>query len=519
MPLAANKTDSTIMAADHAAHHNALAVGFNTLPFNVKDVAYGAVGDGTTDDTAAFTSALAAAAGGSCFVPPGTYKLTGNVTVAAGTRLIGSGGSSIIKTDSEIRCKSNTEVSYLHLVTITSLARDGNGIPTVAARAHVQFYDDPTRLTNCRAHHLTGDGLGISFFKVDDFECHSCDFQAGYYDGVHMWDSTNGRIHHNRVRNSYADGMSVYGGSGHIFESNRSTHNRKGGYFSYGAVAGGVGTGATKLTFVNNEASNSVAYDGFDINGTGNDVWTYHIFKGNRSHSNYGWGYNLTGSGNSYEALAAYDNGLSGILLNYDTNVAARAAHEGISLAGTISRNNNTRNQTLQYNLLVDQIKHSVVDGVRAAQPSTGYALEKTIKVVEATECSFDHLHGPSHVAAQTALEMVDITDATGMWNRRSYIKGTSTGMAARSVASAATLTLPNYISSGELVVVTGTTTIGGMTAEEPGFRVTLKFAGILTFTDGGNLLLAGNFVTTADDTITIISDGTNWFEIARSVN
>ena len=42
---------------------------------------------------------------------------------------------------------------------------------------------------------------------------------------------------------------------------------------------------------------------------------------------------------------------------------------------------------------------------------------------------------------------------------------------------------------------------------------------GILTFTDGSNLKLNGNFVTTADDTITLVYDGTNWYEMCRSVN
>lgn len=45
-------------------------------------------------------------------------------------------------------------------------------------------------------------------------------------------------------------------------------------------------------------------------------------------------------------------------------------------------------------------------------------------------------------------------------------------------------------------------------------------FQGIVTFTDGNNLKLAGNFVTTADDTITLCcADGTNWYEVCRSVN
>jgi hypothetical protein len=40
-----------------------------------------------------------------------------------------------------------------------------------------------------------------------------------------------------------------------------------------------------------------------------------------------------------------------------------------------------------------------------------------------------------------------------------------------------------------------------------------------LTFTDGNNLKIAGNFVTSADDTITLVCDGTNWFETCRSAN
>jgi hypothetical protein len=83
-------------------------------------------------------------------------------------------------------------------------------------------------------------------------------------------------------------------------------------------------------------------------------------------------------------------------------------------------------------------------------------------------------------------------------------------------VASAATIAVPV---GAELVNVTGTTTITSVAAGYVNQRVTLVFAGILTFTDGSNLKLAGNFVTTADDTISLICDGTNWIEIARSVN
>lgn len=85
------------------------------------------------------------------------------------------------------------------------------------------------------------------------------------------------------------------------------------------------------------------------------------------------------------------------------------------------------------------------------------------------------------------------------------------------SVASpaAGTLTLP----TGSFVLVTGTNNITSITASYANRRVTLLFDGVLTLTDGSNLVLAGNFATTADDTITLVCNGTNWYEVARSLN
>lgn len=84
-------------------------------------------------------------------------------------------------------------------------------------------------------------------------------------------------------------------------------------------------------------------------------------------------------------------------------------------------------------------------------------------------------------------------------------------------VASATAMPVP----TGRVFHVTGTTSITSVltTGLAAGAVVTLIFDGVLTFTDGNNLKLAGNFVTTADDTITLAFDGTNFFEVARSVN
>jgi hypothetical protein len=87
---------------------------------------------------------------------------------------------------------------------------------------------------------------------------------------------------------------------------------------------------------------------------------------------------------------------------------------------------------------------------------------------------------------------------------------------AATSVASAATLSPPVGQS---FVVVTGTTTITNVTIAPAGTRLTLGFAGACTVTDGGNLKINGDFVSTADDTLSLVSNGTSWLETSRSPN
>jgi len=59
---------------------------------SVRD--FGAAGDGLADDTPAFAAALAAAA--SVYVPPGTYRVTGTITLGQGKTLYGAGDGSII---------------------------------------------------------------------------------------------------------------------------------------------------------------------------------------------------------------------------------------------------------------------------------------------------------------------------------------------------------------------------------------------------------------------------------------
>jgi hypothetical protein len=95
---------------------------------------------------------------------------------------------------------------------------------------------------------------------------------------------------------------------------------------------------------------------------------------------------------------------------------------------------------------------------------------------------------------------------------------GTITFADSANIASATTTAL----GTGNLFHVTGTTTITTLNtcgAANDGRLLTLIFDGVLTLTDGNNLKLAGDFVTTADDVIQLVCDGSNWYESSRSVN
>ena len=90
-------------------------------------------------------------------------------------------------------------------------------------------------------------------------------------------------------------------------------------------------------------------------------------------------------------------------------------------------------------------------------------------------------------------------------------------------VASANTLTLGT---DGNFFDITGTTTINNITVTnwQSGSKITLKFDGILTFTHAatgsGQMFLAGSgdLLTAANTLITLVLDGTDWYEISRTV-
>jgi hypothetical protein len=89
--------------------------------FNVRSSQFGAVGDRTTDDTAAFQAALDAigtAGGGLLYVPAGTYKITSDLTYQSGAPLeiVGDGPAA------SALCMNSTAASFA-AVSVSTAAR------------------------------------------------------------------------------------------------------------------------------------------------------------------------------------------------------------------------------------------------------------------------------------------------------------------------------------------------------------------------------------------------------------
>jgi hypothetical protein len=84
-------------------------------------------------------------------------------------------------------------------------------------------------------------------------------------------------------------------------------------------------------------------------------------------------------------------------------------------------------------------------------------------------------------------------------------------------IPTSAIPTLPEW---SNLINISGTTAIFTFIVAKKGRIVTLKMLnnGINLFT-GNELRLAGDFNGTTNDTITLVSDGTLWYEVARSLN
>jgi hypothetical protein len=141
---------------------------------NVK--AFGAVGDGIADDTAAFVAAMDVST--AVYVPPGTYKITSTLAVPANTSLIGAGRG----TSKLVHAFNGDMMTLGNYANLADLWLDGQGATYTGQGVVINNGTGRQNITSCR---ITDFAAACLFFQVQGgTQCSVFDLIASQTNGA-----------------------------------------------------------------------------------------------------------------------------------------------------------------------------------------------------------------------------------------------------------------------------------------------------------------------------------------------
>ena len=314
------QTSETTESSAASASHSSNATTKEAV--NVKE--YGAVGDGVTNDTAAFIKALAGCAvgGGTCLVPEGTYLISASgistgrhkASVVSGVHLKGAGReASILKiagmpTDHFLPCDGDNW-------SVENLTLDMGDYTPPVGRAAIACKGNNWRVLNCRVLKIGRSGIaafGGSNWSIEGNYVSrtvpgatppTCALLVTANAGV--W-SSNGR-----VINNICEGAGItFSGSDGLVARNRTNRSGSGtGIF----VLGSPSTHAANI--IGNICSGgSSGYDGAQggrwWSVSGFEIWAADsVICNNTAHDNDGGGFAIGGQSSIVIGNKAYNNG------------------------------------------------------------------------------------------------------------------------------------------------------------------------------------------------------------------
>lgn len=545
----------------------------------VNPLMFGAIGNGSTDDTAALQAMLVSSSRVFDFLDSTKeYLITGTLIPPSNSFLTGSYArikqGSVRTVIFDISNINNITISFLHFVgynndfiqSSSSLARGINayncvnvtiqhcrfdkftqtaawfnnvsnlrfnfntitgpvgvlnptGVPSVTTTNYGFVLENDTRDFVVMGNTVSGTSEGLSTQACYDGKIigntitdtaveHGMYFGNGSHDLV---------IANNNIHNTYLLGLKVQQQTGspvaikNIIITGNSIRNTgdQGILLSNGSTS----TAAPQPdrldnVVVSNNTIESVAASGINVQNVTHGIISNNTIRNTGQHGiNYGGCDDLLITGNN-----TYDTGLNGISdqntsnrVTIKSNVIRDAARTGISGSQNGMYFEFTTDLTIEGNDIQDS-RSKVQFSIYVVGPSLGTVVlsGNLCKGSVQADLRFGSTTTPLRYLGDNLL--------------LSTIRSLSS-VPVPSIASAATITLP---SRGSLFRITGTTNITNIVRNgQDGRVVTLLFDGALTVTRGGSLLVATSFVTTSDDTLTLVCDGATdrWVELSRSVN
>ena len=470
----------------------------------VSVLQFGAVGDGTTNDTASFLAAIdfLGASGGSVMIGDGRYLLDTSLTIKKSISIVGPhqftgtpgnnssapydtmGGALILNSSATITIESGASLTgvLIHRKGMTFPAADSAAYAGTA----VTIGGDDASVSSCMILGFNKAVYSSNFSRPKLYDLH-IDCQNGIeitlcYDipriaNVHCWPFAT-------ISNTGFPDPAWY----------QKQHRSGSAFYLHDSVDGPM-------------LSNCFAYgylNGFKFSNV-STISATNCFADNTTYYTTSAGWNFSGNINGFEpsscASWSCNNGIV-VDINYGQFVAIK----------NFRMANNTANAVNVISGNCDVINNYITQSTSAVSVSTNQSVVKFDWNTLTTISVSPVFTGASTTNIRIGANNFRIDVPTG-----TLANGPITSP---QVASADPLDIPNL---GEVFNVLGTTGFGNLAGGWAGRKVTFIFAGSLTVFNGSgfasSMRLSGgaNFSAVAGSTLTLQHNGTQWYEIGRS--
>ena len=519
--------------------------------YNVKD--YGAVGNGVTNDAAAINAAIVAAnagGGGTVRIPAGTYavaesSLSRAILAKSNVWLRGDGVNitKIVLANTSDSHVIDADTASNDNITISDMTIDGNKANQTDAVHGIRFDDgaDDVRIFNVHIKDTKAYGIG---FQADTTSFKRCMIDNVFIDdagadGIDFKDPQSANMGL-LISNVMIDGWGSEATSQAGIDIRGTAKLSNIVCINPPATGTGVrfriASGATNLQDAERSSLTNFYIQGTGLSNRGVELGGHHCTVSNGdinltggsargvsiggvadgdAHRNIVTAVIIQSVGNQGITITDYssENIVQGCVVNASGGIGIRVEAGGGAVADSVIQNNYVIDSAGAAGIQVDASANKTVVKGNVISGSTGFGI-----VVDSTATN-TAISGNAYEGNTSGNLSTTVSGGndTSLGGGEVEYGVTTTPFAASDSAS---LSLPYPSEFFTIPGPTGVTLIDA-TSTIAGRRVTIKALGGVTIQDNATTNLNGgvNYVMTADDTLSLVCDGTNWYEISRSVN